>query len=422
MSQAAAPTPRLSAADVAAVNALAAPADAVLAAAYPGARPGRQPVHTVYIPADQVTPDVVARWGSAARSALNAHAGSAAVLAEVTGRPRPAVEEAWPLILAKLDREPIEDLRIDLEDGYGMRADDEEDHDVVAAVRALTDAARKGSAPPHWGIRFKCFEAATRARGLRSLDLAIGAAVELGPLPDGFVVTLPKVTTVEQVLAMVEACRRLEHGHRLPPGRLRFEIQIETPQAILGADGSATVARLVHASDRRCTGLHFGTYDYTAALGISAGNQAMDHPAAEHAKQVMAVAAAGTGVRLSDGSTNVLPVGERSAVHAAWHLHARLVRRSLEHGYYQGWDLHPAQLPTRYLSTFVFFRDGLASTGERLRHYLAGGGGGVLDEPATARALAGFLRRGVRCGAVEPGEAEELTGVELTALDELADH
>ncbi|MGH8827800.1 MAG: DUF6986 family protein, partial [Jiangellaceae bacterium] len=356
MSQAAGPTPQLSAADVAAVNALAAPADAALAAAYPGARPGRQPVHTVYIPADQVTPDIVAQWGSAARSALDVHAGSATVLAEVTGRPRSAVGEAWPLILAKLAREPIEDLRIDLEDGYGARADDEEDHDVVAAVRALTTAATRGSAPPYWGIRFKCFEAATRGRGLRSLDLSIGAAAEHGPLPDGFVVTLPKVSSVGQVRAMVEACRRLEHGHHLPPGRLRFEIQIETPQAILGADGSATVARMVHASERRCTGLHFGTYDYTAALGVSAGNQAMDHPAAEHAKQVMAVAAAGTGVRLSDGSTNVLPVGERSAVHAAWHLHAGLVRRSLERGYYQGWDLHPAQLPTRYLSTFVFFR------------------------------------------------------------------
>lgn len=420
MSRVAAPTPRLSAADVAAVNALAAPADVALAAAYPGERSDRQPVHTVYMPADRVTPDVVEHWGSAARSALDAHADSAAGLAEATGRSRPAVEEVWPLILAKLAREPIEDLRIDLEDGYGARADDEEDRDVVAAVRALTAAAAAGSAPPYWGIRFKCFEAATRERGLRSLDLAIGAACERGPLPEGFMVTLPKVTSVDQVRAMVEACRRLEYGHRLPAGRLRFEIQIETPQAILGPDGSATVARLVHVSDRRCAGLHFGTYDYTAALGVSARNQAMDHPTAEHAKQVMAVAAAGTGVRLSDGSTNVLPVGERPAVHAAWHLHARLVRRSLELGYYQGWDLHPAQLPTRYLSTYLFFRDGLAATGARLRRYLRGGGGEVLDEPATARALAGFLRRGVQCGAVEPDEAEALTGVGLAALDELA--
>src|SRR3954452_7564450 len=100
---------------------------------------------------------------------------------------------------------------------------------------------------------------------------------------------------------------------------------------------------MVSAAEGRCTGLHYGTYDYSAALGISAAHQSMEHPAADHAKAVMQVAAAGTGVRLSDGSTNILPVGDRTAVHAAWRLHARLVRRSLERGFYQGWDLHPAQ-------------------------------------------------------------------------------
>jgi hypothetical protein len=148
----------------------------------------------------------------------------------------------------------------------------------------------------------------------------------------------------------------------------------------------------------------------------------MDHPAADHAKAVMALAAAGTGVRLSDGSTNVLPVGDRSAVRAAWALHARLVRRSLERGFYQGWDLHPAQLPTRFLASYLFFRDGLPAVGARLKAYLDGVESGVLDEPATARALAGFLLRGVDCGAVTREEVRTLTGVELDALRPLALH
>jgi citrate lyase beta subunit len=267
--------------------------------------------------------------------------------------------------------------------------------------------------PPYWGVRFKSLEAPTRARGLRTLDLALGAALVSGPLPAGFRLTLPKVTSVEQVLAMTTACERLEAAYGLERGRLRFEVQVETPQAVLGADGTATVARLVHAARDRCNGLHFGTYDYTAALGIAAGQQAMDHPAADHAKLVMQVAAAGTGVAVSDGSTNVLPVGSAAQVHDAWALHVRLVRRSLARGLYQGWDLHPAQLPTRFLANFLFFRDGLEPAAARVRAYHAGTSGAVLDEPATVRALIGFLQRGVWCGAVTEDECQALTGISV---------
>jgi len=152
--------------------------------------------------------------------------------------------------------------------------------------------------------------------------------------------------------------------------------------------------------------LHYGTYDYSAACGIAAGYQSTEHPVADHAKAVMQVAAAGTGVRLSDGSTNVLPVGDAPAVRRAWELHARLVRRSLERGFYQGWDLHPAQLPTRYAATYAFFRDGLPAAADRLRAYLDRRESGILDEPATARALAGFLRRGLDCGAFDRDEVD----------------
>jgi len=414
------PEPRLGQADLAAVDDLVAPADAVMARSYPGDDGRRQPVHTVYVPADRVQADLVPAWGAAARAALDRHADSASALAMAVGADVEAVVDVWPLVLAKLESEPIEDLRIDLEDGYGSRDDDEEDGHAVTAARSLLTAIADGVAPPYSGIRFKSFEAATRRRGLRTLDLVIGTMLEGGPLPAGWVVTLPKVTSVSEVLGMVEACRRLEAAHGLPERRLRFEVQIETPQVILGPDGTATVARLIHASDNRCTGLHFGTYDYTAALGISAGYQAMDHPAADHAKAVMALAAAGTGVRLSDGSTNVLPVGDRSTVHAAWAVHARLVRRSLERGYYQGWDLHPAQLPTRFLASYLYFRDGLRAVGARLKAYLGGVESGVLDEPATAQALAGFVLRGVDCGAVTREEVRTLTGVDLEILQPLA--
>ena len=216
---------------------------------------------------------------------------------------------------------------------------------------------------------------------------------------------------------MVRLCERLETAHGLTERSLRFEVQVETPQAVLGADGTATVARIVHAAAGRCTGLHYGTYDYSAALGVAAAYQSMEHPVADHAKAVLQVAAARTGVRVSDGSTNVLPVGDTESVRAGWALHARLVRRSLERGIYQGWDLHPAQLPTRYLATYAFYREGPAAAAARLRAYASRADSGVLDEPATALALAGFLLRGVDCGALDADEVLAATGLDRPALD-----
>jgi citrate lyase beta subunit len=413
-------TTRLTDSDFADIDLRMAAADKAFASRYPGDDGSRQPVHTVYVPASRIKPALVPQWGQMARAALEEHAGSASSFAAATGLDRDAVAEVWPLVLAKLDSEPIEDLRIDLEDGYGTPGDEQEDADAITAVGILASAVKEGSAPPFWGIRFKSFEPATRRRGLRTLDLALGAALAHGPLPEGWVITLPKVTSTDQVSTMVDVCQRLERAYDLEPGRLRFEIQVETPQAILDADGAATVARLVHTADGRCTGLHFGTYDYSAALGVAAAYQSMEHPAADHAKEVMALAVAGTGVRLSDGSTNVLPVGDRSSVHAAWALHARLVTRSLERAYYQGWDMHPAQLPTRYLATYLFFRRGLGSITARLGAYLRGVEGAVLDEPATAQALAGFLLRGVHCGAVGQVDVEQAVGVELAKVEALA--
>jgi citrate lyase beta subunit len=266
----------------------------------------------------------------------------------------------------------------------------------------------------------KSLEAPTRGRGVRTLARLVGSLAAAGGLPDGFVVTLPKVTSVDQVAAMVQLCARVEDAAGLERGRLRFEIQVETPQSILGPDGTVLVARMIHASGGRCAALHYGTYDYSASCGIAAAYQSMEHPAADYAKAVMQVAAAGTGVHLSDGSTNVLPVGDAASVRAAWALHARLVRRSLERGFYQGWDLHPAQLPSRFAATYAFYREGLASATARLRAYVHGGDSGYLDEPATAAALAGFLLRGVECGAIDDVEVEKEAGIDRDTLSRLA--
>ncbi len=397
------------------LDALLTPWDTALAAGWPGEPATPQPVHTLYLPADRIGADVLDRVGAEALAAVEGE--DAATMTGITGLGPALVAEVWPRVVDKLARQPVEDLRADLEDGYGHRPDEEEDRHATAAGQVLATLAGP-AAPLVRGVRVKSMEAATRRRGVRSLDLVLA---ELGSsLPPGFVVTLPKVTSVEQVRAMVLLCDRLEVSHGLPAGTLRFEVQVETPQAVLGADGTATLAQVVHASAGRCTGLHYGTYDYSASLGVAPAHQAMDHPVADHAKDVMQVAAAQTGVRVSDGSTNVLPVGDRDHVEAAWALHSRLVRRSLERGIYQGWDLHPAQLPTRYLATFAFYRSGLRAALARLRAYLDRRESGVLDEPATAFALAAFVLRAVDCGAVDADEIALAGGPEPAELRRLA--
>lgn len=395
-------------------------ADADLLASYPGERGVRQPVHTVYVPGDVFDATTVDTWGEAARAALSRHGRTVMELAEALELRPSLAAEVYDRVRAKLDREPIEDLRVDFEDGYGNRPDEQEDAAVVAAARALATTVRAGSAPPFHGLRIKSFEAPTRRRGLRTLDLFIAEMAGADALTEGFVVTLPKVTSVDQVSAMVTALEAVEEAHGVPAGSLRFEIQVETPQAILGSDGTALVARMIHAGAGRVTGLHYGTYDYSASLGVAAAYQSMEHPVADHAKAVMQVAAAGTGVFVSDGSTNVLPVGDREAVRSAWRLHVRLVRRSLGRGIYQGWDLHPAQLPSRYVATYAFFREGLVTACERLHAYVHGGQSGYLDEPATAAALAAFVLRGLECGAVDPAEVDKLVGVDRDGLARLA--
>jgi citrate lyase beta subunit len=360
------------------------PVDEALSGRYPGEPRSRQPVHVVYVPADRFVSGLAGAFGEQALEAVRQHG------------PLPFSDEISVRVERKLNREPVEDLRIDFEDGYGSRSDAEEDASAVAAASALRE-----DRPTWFGLRCRSLEAATRRRAVRTIDIFLDA---LGPPPEGFVITLPKVSAVEQVTAMTVLCEHLERAYGLAGGRLRFEVQIETPPAILGADGTITLARMIGAARGRCVGLHYGTYDYSAAVGIAGRFQSLEHPAADFAKAVMQVAVAGTGVRLSDGSTNVLPIGDTPAVRAGWNLHSRLVRRSLERGFYQGWDLHPAQLPTRFGATYAFYRDAAPQTVDRLQRYVDRRMAGILDEPATARALARFLLRGLDCGALDEAE------------------
>lgn len=396
--------------------------DAERARRYPGESGTRQPVHTCYVPAGAVTETLVEQWRAGALSALEGHADSPAMLVEALGMPAEHAVRVYERLWAKLRTEPVEDLRIDFEDGYGAPGDEQEDADAERAARVVAGWSRAGSCPANVGLRCKSFDTPVLlARGIRTLDVFLTALVEAaGELPQGFVLTFPKVTAEQQVAALVGLLARAEQRLGLAAGSLRFEIQVETTQSIMDAEGRFALPRFIAAGQGRVSGLHFGTYDYTAGCGLPAASQHLAHGACDFARHAMQVAAAGTGVRCSDGSTNVLPVGDAAAVRRGWRIHYALVRRSLDHGFYQGWDMHPGQLVSRYAAVFSFYAEHAAADAARVAGYVSHSGGAVADEPATAQALSAALLRAVDCGALDAAEVEQLTGLPQRDLASLA--
>ncbi|MGC2332239.1 MAG: hypothetical protein WA581_12345 [Candidatus Acidiferrales bacterium] len=439
---------------------------AAFRARYPGPSGERQPIHTYYCAGDlfrqdlartlsdhalrsldEFAPDFITfakAIGLAGAERLPGSPGAAANLAEaLAADPESARRENRPAWFAhivytrvreRLLRRPVEDLRIDFEDGYGNRPPDEEDRHAAAAASEIAAAIESGGPPVGIGIRIKPFSEDLRARSLRTLDIIVTelAAKAREKFPAKFYVNLAKITVPGEVTALANACSHLEKLLGLRPGTLRIELMIETAQSVINDRGEANLLPLVDAGRRRCVAAHFGVYDYTAARGITAAHQQMLHPACDFAREVMQVALVGTGLWLSDGGTNVLPLPlhsddgssaltaqqseeNRAAVHAGWKLHFEHVRHSLVNGFYQGWDLHPAQLPTRYAAVYSFFLESLEPAAARLRALIEKGsqlaGGEVADDAAMGQGLLGYVLRAIDSGAITEQEGEELTGL-----------
>lgn len=383
----------------------------------------RHPVHTVYGGAQLFKRTTCTRLCELALRALNDYAASPAAFAKAVGVPTRLAKTVRQRVQEKLQGEAVEDYRVDFEDGFGVRPDAEEDAVAETAAIETAEAMAAGTLPAFFGIRIKPFTPLSKARAARTLDLYLRAltAKTAGQLPSGFCVTLPKISRPREVRGLLEALKAF-------PG-VRIELMMETPQAVLRA------ADLLEAAKDRCAAVHFGPYDYTASLGITAAQQSLRHPACDFARSMLQVTLAESGVRLSDGPTATLPVAphrgdalndeqlekNRIAVHRAWKLHYENVRHALMAGFYQGWDLHPAQLPARYAAVFTFFLEGLEPAAERLRNFVAQSAqatrvGESFDDAATARGLINFFLRAAHCGAIPPGELPGLIGMTLDEL------
>ena len=416
--------------DLAAIAARLRTANTRLAAAYPGDPIGRQPVHTLICSGDAFTRDSAQTFGAAAVAALNEFGPTASSFAKTIGLASDdatLIEAVRARVMAKLKREPVEDLRLDFEDGYGTRPDAEEDGHAESAAREIAAGMSAGTLPPFIGIRIKPMSRELHARSLRTLDLFVTALVKTGKrLPDHFAITVPKVMTPTHVDAVDRACTALERRLKLKRNSLRLELMIETPQSILAPDGTSALRALVAAGAGRVRGAHLGVYDYTALAGITASWQHPRHLACDFARHMMQVALAQTGVVIVDGSSNLMPIPPHgpqpgrpltdaqqrenlAVIQRAWKTHFADITHSLVNGYYQGWDLHPAQLPTRYAAVYAFYLSARPAATARLKKFFdkAARAGAVFDDAATGQALVNFFTRAWSSAAITREELME---------------
>lgn len=344
-----------------------------------------QPIEVLYGGAHLFRPDLVTRAGVLALKTLDTH-----------GYPLPLLPGVEDRVREKLRTEAVEDFRIDFEDGYGVRSDTEEDEHARVAGRLV--AAGEGL-PQRIGLRIRSLSGVTAARGLRTLELFLNGAARR--LPADFVVTLPKIVEPREVSTLVRALDGLPS--------VKVELMIETPQAM------RNIAAFVEAAEGRCVGAHFGAYDYMSSCGITFAGQTLLHPVCDFARATMQMQLADWGIDVVDGVTNLIPTGDSTAVHAAWLGHAEAVRHALMSGIYQGWDIHPAQLVSRYATVFQFFAEFAESAASRLRNFLqqeqqATRIGVQFDDEATVAGLRTFFSRAVACGAMTPAEVREMAG------------
>jgi citrate lyase beta subunit len=335
----------------------------------------------------------------------------------------------------RLVQRPVDDYRIDFEDGFGPRSDDEEDREARRVSRELSQGMATGTLPRGIGVRVKSLEPATAERSLATLEAVVSTVARAaGALPEGFVVTLPKVRDPLEVSVLAEALERLERAHGLKPNALSLELMIETPEALV-SHGTLAARSLVDAARGRCVAVHLGAFDLTARLGVGARDQDLGHPYCSLARALLALALAGTGCSVSDGATTRMPVAPHRGdaltqaqhrentlvVHDAWRAHAHNVSRALSVGIDRGWDLHPGQLPARYAALFLHHREGFEALCKRLQGFLTQAAratrqGGAMDDAATGQGMLNAVLRAVDCGAVSHTEAEAAIGRSVERL------
>ncbi len=396
----------------------------------------RHSVHSFYGGAHLFTAGTPDKLGKIALRYFQNYAPTPADLATSHGWTFDAetVERVHKRVAAKLETAAIEEYRIDFEDGFGDQDDATEDAEADRTAREITILTASTDRVPGFGIRIKPLERATAGRALRTLDIFLTALADDGAHPPpGFSITLPKVHVPVQVEVLADALAALES--KLDFERITIELLAEDPRIFTGDPSEWGLAPFLRAGDQRVTSVHFGAYDYLSLHGVMARHQTLDHDAADLARGLVQLSLAGTGVELSDGATNVMPIGphrsptgeseeaeNRGVVIAAWREHAGKIERALRAGIFRGWDLHPGQLPARHATVQAFFLEVADEAAPRLKRFLENAGrgtvtSGTFDDAATISGLLQLFVRAAGSGALNTEEIQNLTGLTEAELD-----
>ncbi len=380
----------------------------------------RQPIHVLYGGAHLFKAESISKLGSIAINTLEQYAPDSESLIRSLGISVDSEisSNLHKKIKDKLALEPIEDYRIDFEDGYGIRSDTEEDAEAVRVAEEVAKALAQNLLPQSIGIRIKPFSNELKLRAIKTLKLFFETLINRtrGKIPTDFIVTLPKINSTKEVELLCG----------LIPDSVKVEVMIETPSAVITPEGNFGIRSIVLAAKGRCVAAHLGAYDYLSSLDISSNSQSLSHQSCDFVRNLMSICLAGTGVRLSDGATNLIPVPihraksdgkltsnqiaeNRVAVHNAWKLHFDNVTHALDQGFYQGWDLHPAQLIPRYAATYLFFLRSIEGVIARLSNFVSRSAqaslvGNEFDDAATAQGLLNFVARALDCGAISQSD------------------
>lgn len=410
---------------------------------FSGIKWSRQPIQVLYGGAQLFHADYVQKLGKIAIQTFQQYIPNPTTLAKllapeknVASSEMGSYQYLYNLVTEKLQREPIEDYRIDFEDGYGTHPDNEEDQLAIFTAKELAQAVKAKQVSPCVGIRIKALNTKTCRRAIQTLDLFITTlAGELNhTLPQYFAVTLPKIVEPCEVEALADILDALETQLNLPQKSIAIELMMETPQALF-VDGQVVVSQLLDASKGRCVAVHFGPYDYMSSLEIPSSEQTLNNPICLEARHLLKLALAGTHIRLADGPTITLPIAPHRGANlttqqqeensqyilSSWKMSYQNIRESLRQGYYQGWDLHPAQLPIRYLTVYEFLRIDLDKAIARVQNFVQQRGmattiDNILDDAATIRGLAFWILQAVDCGALK---IENNLAISRSQLEEL---
>lgn len=281
-----------------------------------------QPVHTFYGGAHLFKYNTAKKMGEIALRGVNSYAknGDELVRIFVTDNNQSQSNEArtqhdkalfakiHSRLVNKLQTEPLEDFRIDFEDGYGVRSDEEEDEEAVRVAQETRKAIGENTLPKMFGLRIKPLNKTYLERALRTLEIYFSNLLkDGGTLPKGFTVTAPKIENPCETEILNNALTMIENKYGLPLNSIFADLMIESPPAVF-YEGKLNIDSIVDAAGERCLSINIGIYDFTSMLGISAQSQEYKHPFAGLLRTILKPLSVQKNVYLVDGATHVLPV------------------------------------------------------------------------------------------------------------------